>query len=183
VGPDKKSGMLEAVRHLNELGHRRIVLLSRAGRVTPTPGNYERNFLAELNTLGIESGRYNLPIWPDSPEGFHQQLDRLFDVTPPTALILDEVPFLFAAQSHLARRRILAPDDVSLICNDPHPLFEFCRPSIAHIAWNPEPVLRRIVRWADDVAAGKGDRKHRFTRARFVEGGTIGPPRRPASGR
>ena len=34
---------------------------------------------------------------------------------------------------------------------------------------------RRIVRWADNVARGKDDRRQTLTKAEFVEGGTIGP--------
>ena len=35
--------------------------------------------------------------------------------------------------------------------------------------------MRRVMRWANHVALGKDDRRQSFTKAKFVEGGTIGP--------
>ncbi len=98
-----------------------------------------------------------------------------FGVSPPTALIIDE-PFLFAAvQQHLARRGILAPEHVSLICIDNDPSFSWLHPSVAHLAWNPDQVLRKVGRWAEKVARGEIHHRQSFSKAKFVEGGTIGP--------
>ena len=36
------------------------------------------------------------------------------------------------------------------------------------------PVVRRIVGWTNNVASGKDDRRQSFTKAEFVEGGTVG---------
>jgi len=38
-------------------------------------------------------------------------------------------------------------------------------------------VLRRVVRWAGNVARGKADGRQSFTKAEFVDGGTVGPAR------
>ncbi len=65
--------------------------------------------------------------------------------------------------------------DASLICTDPHPSFAWCRPTVAHIHWDPAPVVRPILRWSDNVARGRKDRRQTFTKAEFIEGGTIGP--------
>ena len=48
---------------------------------------------------------------------------------------------------------------------------------IAHIRYDLHLVLRRVVRWADNVARGKDDRRQSHTKAEFVDGGTIGPAR------
>ena len=37
------------------------------------------------------------------------------------------------------------------------------------------PVVRRVVRWVNNVARGKNDRRQTLTKAEFVEGGAIGP--------
>jgi len=63
-----------------------------------------------------------------------------------TALILDEVFVFHAAKEHLAQRVILAPRDFSLICLDEDPTFEWSKPSVAHIRWNPGPLVNRIMR-------------------------------------
>ena len=47
-------------------------------------------------------------------------------------------------------------------------------PSVAHIRWDYRPVLRRIVRWTNNIARGKEDRRQTSTKAEFVEGGTVG---------
>jgi DNA-binding LacI/PurR family transcriptional regulator/biotin operon repressor len=174
-GPDKVPALRAAIRRLAESGHRRIVMLARRVRRKPRPGNFEQVFLDEMEALGIPTGNYNLPDWRESVEGFHQFLEALFQHTPPTALILQEAPAFIAAMQHLAQGGIVAPRDVSLICDDPDPAFAWCRPSVAHIRWDSRRWARRIVRWVDNVAHGKDDWRQSFTKARFVEGGTIGP--------
>lgn len=175
VGPDKKPAYVAAMKRLVELGHRRIVLIERQAGRADGPGRVERAGLEVLAAHGIATGPYNLPAWEDSSDGFYRLLEELFRHTPPSALVLDE-PYLFAAaQQYLARRGILAPEHVSLVCTDPDPTFAWCRPTVAHIAWDPRPVVRRIARWADNVARGQDDRRQSFTNAEFVEGDTVGP--------
>jgi hypothetical protein len=38
-------------------------------------------------------------------------------------------------------------------------------------------MVNRIVKWAENVARGRDDRRQSFTKAGFIEGGTIGPAR------
>ncbi len=66
------------------------------------------------------------------------------------------------------------PEDVSLVCTDPDPGFAWCLPSVAHIRWDYRPVVRRVVRWVNNVALGKDDRRQSRTKAEFVEGGMVG---------
>lgn len=175
VGPNKEAAMRAAVRRLVDLGHRRIVLMAREERRKPSPGHIERMFLSELKRHDINPGPYNLPEWQDNPSSFHECLDSLFKHTPPTALILDEAQFFVAAQQHLASSDLVAPRDVSLMCSDTHPLFDWCRPAISHISWDSRPVVNRILRWVNQLTRGKNERKTYYTPAEFVEGGTIGP--------
>ena len=177
TGPDHMSASLAAVRRLLELGHRRIVVVARQERRADGPGKIERAILAEMEAHGIRTGPYHLPDWEDSFEGFHGLLDQLFRVTPPSALILDEAFLFAAAQQYLAQRGILAPKHVSLICTAPDPTFVWCVPSVAHIRYDIRSVLRRVVRWADNVAHGRDDRRQSFTKAEFVDGDTVGPVR------
>lgn len=175
AGPDKQPALVQAVDRLVKLGHRRIVMLARDERRKPQPGPLERSFLDAITAHGLPSSAYNLPDWDDSAESFRRCLDSLFQVTPPTALIFDQVFLFAAAQQHLARRGILAPEHVSLVSSDPDPTFDWFHPSIAHIHWDPQQVVRRVARWADNVARGKNDRRQTSTKAEFIEGGTIGP--------
>ena len=81
------------------------------------------------------------------------------------------------AQQYLAQRGILAPRDVSLICGDPDPAFDWCSPSVAHIRWDARVAVRRIVNWTDNVARGKDDRRQLAIKSSFVDGVTVGEAR------
>lgn len=172
---DKIPAMRLAVRRLYGQGHRRMVLMVRSESVKPHAGIFEQAFLDELEALGLATGDYNLPDWGSDGAGFHRRLDALFQHTPPTALFLSEVPLFIAAQQYLARRGIVAPRDVSLICHDPDSAFSWCDPPVSHIRWETRPVVNRMVQWVDNVARGKKDTRQSTTLAEFVEGGTIGP--------
>ena len=175
AGVRKIPAMQAAVRHLHELGHSRISLLTRDERRKPFPALFEQTFLNELESLGIITGSYNLPDWENRIDDFHRCLDMLFQHTPPTALLVCEAHLLVAARDHLAQRGIVAPRDISLICDDPDVVFSWCAPSVSHIHWSHKPVVRRIVRWVNRTARGIEDREQYYTIGEFIKGGTIGP--------
>jgi LacI family transcriptional regulator len=175
TGPEHLPALLIVVRRLLELGHRRIVNLVRPERRIPHPGYLERAILAEIAAKGIPVGPYNLSNWDGTRAGLYRCLDGLFQLTPPSALIIDEVAIFSATQQYLARRGILAPQHVSLVCCETDSTFDWFEPPIAHIRWDSRPSVRRVVRWAENVARGKDDRRASYTKAEFVEGGTIGP--------
>lgn len=173
--PLKMPAYRKFVGRLVALGHRRISMLTRADRRRPTPGLLEQHFLDLLGEHGIMTGSFNLPDWDDTPADFRRCLDSLFGRTPPTALIINEPSLFIAAQQHLALNGILSPRDVSLICGDASPVFGWCYPTIAHIRWDPAPIVRRVVRWADQVSRGIDKRRKTTTKAEFINGGTLGP--------
>lgn len=175
VGPDKPPMIAKATRRLIELGHRRIALITLRAQRLPNPGASMRTFLQELTAHGIEPASYHLPDWEEDIDSFHGCLEGLFRHTPPTALIVDEAGFFFGTMQFLLNRRLRVPEDVSLICTDADPHFNWCRPPISHIAWDTAPLVRRTVRWANNLAHGKPDTRQTLTKAEFIEGGTIGP--------
>lgn len=168
-------GLIATTRRLIELGHKRIVMLTREERRKPRLSRPERAFIDELEAAGIKTGDYNLPDWEESPEGLSRRLDELFRYSPPTAMIFQEATIFVAARTHLAGRGIVAPKDVSLVVADRDPSFAWSAPTPSHINWDYHPVIRRVVRWAKNVAAGKEDRRQTGTKSQFIEGGTIGP--------
>ena len=175
TGPDKAPAYLDATRQLIALGHRRIVLITLAGRRKPIPGAIERLVLEEIRAHGIETGPYNLPDWEETPEGFKALLENLFRTTPPTALIIDETEKLVAAMQFLASRHIDVPEQVSLVSPDFSKDLGWCHPSIAHMEWNAGLIVRRIVHWVAAVKKGNPDRDTINFPATFVPGGSIGP--------
>jgi DNA-binding LacI/PurR family transcriptional regulator len=174
TGPDKVGAFRASVRRLVELGHRRIVLLQPDHMRKPTLGLLLRETLAELQSHGIQTGHYNLPDWEQTPEGLRRCLDSLFALSPPTALILDRAYEYIETQQYLAQQGIFTPRDVSLVCTDDDLAFEWCVPPASCIGWDSRPCVRRIVRWVANVASGKDDRRQVFTKANFVERGSIG---------
>lgn len=177
-GPNKVPAFAAATRKLVELGHRRVVLLCRRLRRLPTPGLNERTFLDELNAAGIHTSDYNLPDWEEYNGGFQKCLDALFHVTPPTALIVDEMPWFVATLQFLAQRGIRVPADVSLICTDDDTAFAGCAPPIACMTWDTRPLVRRVVNWAAHVSRGQPDLRQTMTPSTFLPGGTLAPPPR-----
>jgi DNA-binding LacI/PurR family transcriptional regulator/DNA-binding MarR family transcriptional regulator len=171
---DNTATLVGAVERLIALGHRRIVTLTREERRKPTPGLFERLFLETLSRHGIQPGAYNLPDWDEGPGGLQRCLDALYEVTPPTALIIAEPHLFLATQMHLARQGILAPRDVSMLCCDSDSAFRAFEPMIAHLRWDTTPLVRNVTRWSGQIRQYKHPRRKSVIEAEFIEGGTIG---------
>lgn len=170
----KIPAMRLAVKRLVELGHRRIVLVTRREKREPAPALFERGFLEELEAHGIETGPYNLPDWGDGPSSLGGGLERLFRFTPPTAMLVIEKEIFLAVQNNLARMGIHAPGHISLIADDFDPCFGWMRPKVTHFDWNESVLLRGLLAWIRDVARGRPNRRKIFSDAVFVDGETIG---------
>ncbi len=175
AGPDKVTAVSDTTRRLLNMGHRRISLLCRPQRRNPRPGKSERTFIETLSEAGIQTGPYNLPDWKENKASFLTMLDSLFLHTPPTALIVDEAFLFNTTYFHLTHRGLRVPGDVSIICTDNDPNFDWCHPSVAHIHWDYRPVINRVVRWVNNISHGKKDLRQTLTKAEFIEGETIGP--------
>jgi DNA-binding LacI/PurR family transcriptional regulator len=175
IGPDKGEAIAQATRRLIELGHRRIVFLTHTLQRLPEPGAVARSFLNELAAHGLESGPYNLPHWNEDTASLHLCLERLFQHTPPTALIADESALYVIVLQFLQKRRLRMPEDISLISTDWDRHFTWFSPAVSHIGWDMRPLVRRAVNWAANISRGKTDVRQTSIRAEFFEGGTIGP--------
>ncbi len=184
VVPAVHTQFQDLIRKLLELGHRKIVFLSRG----TTPATLKRDMNAdigqrgvlarELGAHGIAYGEYNFPCFGSDPEKFQQCLRELFRVTPPTAIYVDEAFVALVVYEFLLKRGIRVPEDVSLVCNVEDPSFEWNRPVISHFRWEPGAIGRRVLQWADNIARGKEDLRQVYTKVTFIEGGTIAPARK-----
>ena len=175
ISPRKAGVYKEVVKRLVDVGHRRIILLVRKERRKPSPGFLEQVFLDGLEKHGIRTGAYHLPDWDESATGIRDLLESLFRHSPPTAMIIGGASLFSAIRAQLAQRGILSPKHVSLICGDPDPVFEWDLPAVTHITWDYRPMIRRVVRWADNISRGKDDRRKSVVEAKLVLGGTMGP--------
>ena len=174
IGPDLLPALAEATRRLIDLGHQRIVLLDSLYKVSD-PGVAGSAFLAALSAAGIIVGPYNLPGWEGGLEGLYAYLDSSFQHTPPTAIIASSSPIYFATLHFLLNKDIQVPRDLSLVCVDDDPHFSECRPSVSYIRWSSRSVANRIGRWVSNISEGIEDTRQTTIKAKFVEGGTMGP--------
>lgn len=175
TGPGRFPAYQAAIQRLVELGHQRIVFLLPDSMRKPTPSRLLQGIIDELESLNVPTGDYTHPDWRETPEGLLQCVDKLFKHTPPTALFISQPREFHAVERHLAARGILAPRDISLICTEHDPDFEWSRPLTSHFEWSLRPCINRIARWVANVSRGKQDLRGSFTPVKFVEGGTIGP--------
>ena len=175
VAPDHVPALLGVVRRLIHLGHRRIVFLLNRGQLELKTARLAPMLLAEMETHGIPTSRYNVPQWKDSPEGFRGLLESMFQHSPPTALMIEEVPHLIAVLQFCGRRGIRVPEDLSLVCLESHSILDHCSPAVTRLQWDETSLMRRIVNWANNVARGRRDVARGYVRVDLVEGGTIGP--------
>ena len=176
IAPKKSTAIIKATNHLIKMGHQRISLLCRKHLRAPNPTPVVSAMLEELEKSGIKTSEFNLPDWEETKEGYNKILNSLFKITPPTAIITDEAFMYTATLQYLASRGLKVPEDVSIICTDNDPNFDWCSPEVSHIKWDARPVLRRIIRWANNISAGKNDIRQSVILADFVAGETTGPP-------
>ena len=177
VGISKLPAIRQAVDLLVDMGHQRIVWLTHRLRRLPAPGRPEQMFLDRLKERGIPTGPYNLPDWDETREGegLYQCLENLFRFSPPTAIIADEPSQYLAVMQFCVNRGLRVPHDVSLMCNDSDPIFHQLQPAVTRIDWEPEALIRQVLRWANEQARGKDIRRQIEVPAKLIEGGTIGP--------
>lgn len=168
TGPHVLPALREALQNLFERGHRRIVLLTREERRKPDYGLVEQTFLDELQARGIETSSYNLPDWKETSAGLRQCLDSLFEVTPPTAIFLSHTAQLLAVENYMARHRGRELRNVTLVSTDYHQHYDWCDPPIPHFRWKAQAAVHRVVKWVEDLASGKVNRRQKLIKARFV---------------
>ncbi len=173
TGPDYLPALRESLQKLFDLGHRRIVMLSREERRQSSYGLIEKTFLEGLRSRGIETGSYNLPDWKETPAGLKQCLDNLFAVSPPTAIFITHNAQLLAVERYLARHRGRKLRNVTLISIDYHQHYDWCDPPIPHFKWEPQQAVRRVVNWVEDLASGKVNHLQKLIQARFVGANAI----------
>lgn len=175
AGPVKGQAMREIIQRLTGWGHRRICVLADERLRKPQPVGPLLLFVEELQAHGIPAGPYNLPDWSAGPESLWNCLESLFQISRPTALIIDEAEMVPGVLQFLGQRNLSAPRDISLVCLDEAPFFKWMDPRMVHLALDSRPWIRRVVRWAENVAAGVEDHRRAISKAKFVGGGTIGP--------
>jgi LacI family transcriptional regulator, galactose operon repressor len=123
---DDEAGAALAIRHLLELGHRRIAHVTGRRRL--------RGYAAALRAGGVEA----LPEWVaeasyDEAAG-HLAAARLLRVRPrPTALFAANIRIAIGTLSAVRRARLRVPEDVSVIGFDDTPLASYLDPPLTTV--------------------------------------------------
>lgn len=127
VGIDDRRGAESAVRHLVNLGHRRVGMISGASEPLhwTTPLDRRQGYLGVLADAGIEpdpdleaDGGYTV-------EGGERAMTELLALRqPPTAVFAQSDEMAMGALRALRRHRLRVPDDVSVVGFDDHELSE-----------------------------------------------------------
>jgi len=166
-GTDILSALREAVQRLHEQGHRKIVMLTRAQLVESGLGLTERTFIKALEKNHIPHSSYNLVGLDNTPNGLRQCLDKLFQLTPPTAIFVDDWMVHNAVQNYLFHKQGVDRHQVSCICMDYHPSFSWYQPQVPHFYWDPVTVVQCAVAWLKNIGHGKNVIRQKMIKAKF----------------
>jgi len=146
VAVDNEAGAAAAVRHLLDLGHRRIGLLNGGVRI----GNSEklRGYRSALRAAGIKPD----PALEVAPNGFShadgfQAAASLFDRAPDATALLastDQLAIGALAWCAMSSRRV--PDDVSVVGFDDTEAATYCQPPLTSVVYESGRVAHESVR-------------------------------------
>jgi DNA-binding LacI/PurR family transcriptional regulator len=165
----------QAIDELVALGHRKIVSILPTRWRVPEPIPTAQALLDILRSKGIPVGDYNMPDWKESPEGLSNLLESMFQVTPPTALIVVEPAQAVGVLSFLARKKLRVPEDVSLLSMIIDPIQEWHQPPITKLMGPIEQQhVRHTMRWINKVVSGKVWHNQLTLAAKLHKGGTFG---------
>lgn len=171
------------IRHAAALllskGHRRIAFVAYDVRAA----GEEDSVRGFLEAFATHRGDKGTPVVIERPDGDADALCRQLDGAlrasqPPTAFVVSHTHHYATVATHLARRGLRVPEDVSLICRSEDPFLEFLRPKPAFYRANLELAARLLferVRQAIDGTARPDDQ--RLLVPELVPGGSVAGPR------
>ncbi|MFC4995549.1 substrate-binding domain-containing protein [Rubritalea tangerina] len=107
------------------------------------------------STLGPFTPAYHLPqISGTTAEHYHQQLDILFQITPPSCLILGNFAQYLMASSYLLKNGLSIPQNISIILLSSDPQLKYLSPSIAHFHYSSAATTTRAIELLRDAILG-----------------------------
>jgi DNA-binding LacI/PurR family transcriptional regulator len=166
VGIDNLAAARSAARHLTNLGHKRLAILTMKlteggsgprsiDDVTRTIFTASRDrvlgYLEALAAAGIDTDGVPIYETQSDPATVHAALDVLFAApTPPTAILAESDKIALVALDWLSSRGISVPDDVSIIGFDGVPEGESSSPPLTTMAQPIAEIGRRAVKMIVD---------------------------------
>jgi LacI family transcriptional regulator, repressor for deo operon, udp, cdd, tsx, nupC, and nupG len=147
VSVDGKTAMAELVARLQQLGHRRILMVS--GHLSASDRAQQRHcgYAAAMQASGSTAELLELPFMETAPELLTQRLGR---ADRPSALVCSNDLLALRCMRAAALAGLRVPEDLSVIGFDGIALGTELRPSLASISQPNEGIGRRSVAWLLD---------------------------------
>ncbi len=179
VQVDDRAVAVLAVEHLVGLGHRRIAMIRTSdteGAVWTSDVLRSQGYHEAMTAAGLPQPPDYIVTEPFGPQAGADAMARLLDLAdPPTAVFAYSDELAVGALRTLQRRGLRAPDDISIVGVDGHPLAELF--DLTSIDQQVEVQARLAADLALSLVADRGSTQESSdVEARLVVRGTTGPP-------
>lgn len=150
VSVDGERAMAELVARLQQLGHRRILMVSGHLSASDRAQQRHRGYAAAMQASDHAAELLELPFIDNAPELLTERLARADRQHRPTALVCSNDLLALRCMRAAALAGLRVPEDLSVIGFDGMALGTELRPSLASIAQPNEEIGRRSVAWLLD---------------------------------
>lgn len=176
VWTDDATSMREAVRHLAELGHRRIARVSGLEQLAHTRIRDDA-YRAEVAARGLEPMLVRTDFTPEQGAGAtHEVLDAAH---PPTALIYDNDVMAVAGLAVAMERGLTVPDDLSIVAWDDSVLCRHTFPQLTALTHDVVAFGSHVARRLFAVIEGADPGSHLDSAPALRVRGSTGPASGP----
>jgi len=138
VVPDGRSGALQAINHLIELGHQKIAIITGEPKFDPITAERLEGYRFALNKAGLkEDEKYIAEADYGKPETAIEATNKLLNLAdPPTAIFCTSDSLAYRSYEAIKAKGLKIPGDVSIVGFD-----EITAPAYAQL---PKPELTTI---------------------------------------
>jgi LacI family transcriptional regulator, repressor for deo operon, udp, cdd, tsx, nupC, and nupG len=176
VHTDHHAGALEAVRHLTDLGHRRIAHITGTRRVPSTTRRLE-GYRAGLAAAGLRASPELVQTGDFTVSSSAAAVARLMALhEPPTAVLCANDEMAYGAIRALFKMGLSVPQDVSVVGFDDQNLAEFYNPPLTTVNIPRHELGRRAAQEMLDQLAGRDQVREVVLPTRLVVRESTAPP-------
>ena len=131
VDIDAVDGAARAVKHLIELGHRRIAMITNASLEYTSAQQRRSGYLNALQETGIDQDASLLREGDYTPASGFEAMNELLNITPrPTAVFVASDVVALGAMQAIKRAGLRIPEDMAVVGFDDIPLSEYYDPPL-----------------------------------------------------
>ncbi len=145
VGSENEQATARLVRHVAELGHRRIAMIAGLAGLTTTEERV-RGYHAGLVESGLPADDALVADGASAPGPARDSVERLLALEdPPTAFVAGNNHMTIGVMQALAERGLRVPHDVALVAYDDFEWAEYFTPRLTVIAQRTREIGERAV--------------------------------------